>query len=367
MEATGELDSQEISWKRRKKTEGGVATSREASFLVDYASRLLKRLSNSEEAPETILPLMAYYGIGRLWGPQPLRIIEKGTFLGPRNDGYRGCLSLRSKYESFKAFFGAAYFSMLAGRIQQQDRGFSFPEQAVLEDSVKNVRNAVRSVLKPYGDCWLDYDSAKREIVILDADRKTKLGLDRQSDGVQVMLATVGDIATRTSLWNPQFGAEAATLTPGIVLIDEVDMHLHPSWQQVVLRSLTDAFPKVQFIVTTHSPQVLTTIRKENIRVLACDEDGKWTAREPAASPLARESGDALANIMGTHPRPEIQHILPDVYTYEQLVRSGRGDSDEARQIRVRLDTAGFEFSDAEQALFNFLARKAAKSEGGNS
>ncbi|MBK6433238.1 MAG: hypothetical protein IPF85_21410, partial [Anaerolineae bacterium] len=96
--------------------------------------------------------------------------------------------------------------------------------------------------------------------------------------------------------------------------------------------------------------QVLSTLRKENIRILACDENGKWTAREPATSPLARESGDALAYVMGTHPRPEIPGILPNIHAYEQLARAGRADSAQARQIKERLDAAGYEFGDAEQA-----------------
>jgi len=366
LEATGELEGQEVSWKRRRLTEKGDTTSREASFLADCATRLLRKISDTDEAPKTVLPIIAHYGTGRLWGPGQFRVTEKGKALLPRNFGYQGCLSSSSKFESFKAWFGAAYFSMLAGRIQQLDSGISTPEQGLLEDAVNNVRSAVRSVLKPYGDCWLDYESTKREIVITDGSRLTQLGLDQQSDGVQVMLAMVGDIASRTSLLNPQFGDKAAECTPGIVLIDEVDMHLHPSWQQMVLQSLRDAFPNVQFIVTTHSPQVLTTIRKENIRILACDEDGKWTARAPAASPLARESGDALANIMGTHPRPEISNILPTIHDYEQLVRSGHGDSDEARKIKAQLDAEGFEFSAAEQALFNFLTRKANRLEADN-
>ena len=146
------------------------------------------------------------------------------------------------------------------------------------------------------------------------------------------------------------------------MLVDEIDLHLHPSWQQRVLGDLMRAFPRTQFIVTTHSPQVLTTLRKENIRILACDEDGHWTASEPSISPLAHESGDALAMIMGTHPRPEISDIMPDLYAYEHLARAGRAESEEARQIKARLDAIGYEFNEADQALFTFLAAKAEKS-----
>jgi len=81
-----------------------------------------------------------------------------------------------------------------------------------------------------------------------------EMRIEQMSDGFKMMIAMVNDIASRMIDANP--GAEDPLLTPGIVLIDEVDMHLHPAWQRNVLKTLTDCFPKVQFIVTTHSPVV---------------------------------------------------------------------------------------------------------------
>lgn len=56
--------------------------------------------------------------------------------------------------------------------------------------------------------------------------------------------------------------------TPGIVLIDEVDLHLHPQWQQTILEDLKKIFPKVQFIVTSHAPAVINSVKRENVRML---------------------------------------------------------------------------------------------------
>lgn len=94
--------------------------------------------------------------------------------------------------------------------------------------------------------------------------------------------------------------------TEGIVLIDEVDMHLHPSWQQLIVQLLREAFPRLQFIVTTHSPQVLSTIRRENIRVL----DGS-SAEIPLASTYGQPSGDVMHSVMGVDPQPPIHEALP--------------------------------------------------------
>lgn len=362
LEAAGEIDKEAQSWRRRKRTARGDTTSKESEALSAYADRLLEQLRSKTEAHKVELPLIAYYGTSRLWGPRQVKGKTGAKPLVPRPLGYQGSLSASSRFDSFSVWFKNANHSLLMGRMRNLERGGSeLPEHMLLEGIVRNVKDAVRHCLTAYGDCYLDYRTTDYAITITDVSRLTQLELDQQSDGVQSILSMVGDIASRTSILNPQFGAEAAKKTSGIILIDEIDMHLHPSWQQTVLQSLQDAFPRIQFIVTTHSPQVLTTVSKQNIRVVLRNTDDSWTALPPATSPLAKESSDALAHIMGTHPRPQLREILPDIHAYEKLARCGRMHSKEALAIRNRLENAGFEFSAAEEDLFRFLGAKTAK------
>jgi predicted ATP-binding protein involved in virulence len=258
------------------------------------------------------------------------------------------------------------------------------PEDWNESPTLSSVRGVISAILG--GAFHNPQFNSKHQFVV---ESRTTPGMFLQvaqlSQGYQSMLALGMDFARRLALANshlnndnimPIIGANRAYIhpdvrdpaaspplfAPAIMLVDEIDLHLHPSWQQRVLGDLMRAFPCTQFIVTTHSPQVLTTLRKENIRVLACDEDGHWTANEPSISPLAHESGDALALIMGTHPRPEISNVMPDLYAYEQVARAGHAVSEEASQIKSRLDAAGFEFKAADRALFSFLAAKAEQS-----
>ncbi len=359
LEATGKFLGIDVAWARERQSEAASrTTTAEAGDLKKIASELTKRNQNwaqsgGSEAP--LFPLVSYYGTGRLWSTSKLTEGKKTKETAPnaRHRGYTDCLSPSSHYKYFNDWF----------------RRFSYEARKTASESPHNpqqtlaaVRQAVDMALAPSGWHGLDWDFAEDTIVAHHASFG-RLPVDTLSDGIRNMIGLVADIAHRAVRLNPQLGERAAVETPGIVLIDEVDMHLHPQWQQVVLKAIETAFPLVQFIVTTHSPQVLTTVRRENLRVFACDEDGNWTAREPAVSPLAHESGDALANIMGTHPRPEIDHVLPDIHAYEQLVRAGKGDSTEAGEIKARLDAAGFEFNDAERSLFAFLTRRA--EEGG--
>lgn len=76
------------------------------------------------------------------------------------------------------------------------------------------------------------------------------------------------DIAYRMAILNPDLLDQIISSTPGIVLIDEIDMHLHPNWQWKVIKALQATFPRVQFIATTHSPIIVASCKDENMIVL---------------------------------------------------------------------------------------------------
>ena len=88
------------------------------------------------------------------------------------------------------------------------------------------------------------------------------------SDGYRNMVALVADVAWRAAVLNPHLGKDAAARSEGVVLIDEIDLHLHPRWQRRVLGNLRRTFPGLQFVTTTHSPQVIASARREEVRVL---------------------------------------------------------------------------------------------------
>jgi predicted ATP-binding protein involved in virulence len=124
----------------------------------------------------------------------------------------------------------------------------------------------------------------------------------------------VADLAHRCVRLNPHFGAEAAVRSPGLVLIDEVDMHLHPAWQQSVLAALRRAFKNMQFIVTTHSPQVISTVPARCIRIL----DGAAVASAPPGTQGAESS-----RVLKRHAVAAVLHHDPLVLA--PRVRRGAG------------------------------------------
>lgn len=206
------------------------------------------------------------------------------------------------------------------------------------------------------------YRASMGQQLVMEHYQHGYMPLAMLSDGLRNMVATVSDIAFRCIKLNPHLKDEAAQKTAGIVLIDEVDMFLHPAWQQQVLGALQEAFPLLQFIVTTHSPQVLTTVAKENIRQLGSDEHGTY-ARMPPFSPLAHENSDALAKVMETHSQPSLP-LQETISEYELLVRSGEETSERATTLLATLEQAGYQFHESDLATWRFLARRKLAAKG---
>ena len=118
---------------------------------------------------------------------------------------------------------------------------------------------------------------------------------------------------------------------PAIMLVDEIDLHLHPSWQQRVLQDLMRTFPLTQFIVTTHSPQVLSTVRRENIRVL-----GQNSADMPLATTYGQPSGDVMHSVMLVDPLPPIAEAQR-LSRLTALVDQGLWETAETSDLMVQL------------------------------
>ncbi|MTJ49870.1 AAA family ATPase [Dolichospermum sp. UHCC 0259] len=125
--------------------------------------------------------------------------------------------------------------------------------------------------------------------------------LDQLSDAEKTLLMIVVDIARRLAILNPSITNPSELLEKGtgIILIDEIDLHLHPQWQRIVIPSFRKTFPNCQFIVTTHSPQVLSEVNRENVFIL---EDSEIVELTPHT--FGRDSNSILSDVMGVEKRP---------------------------------------------------------------
>jgi predicted ATP-binding protein involved in virulence len=273
-------------------------TIKDAKELSDYGKRMQ---GNARTAgADVLLPLIAYYGTGRLW--QQKKLTESKLPRTSRTIGYTDCLDPASSYKAFAAWFH--YWNFNLKDLQFSKKGDS-PAAREFAGYIQSVTQAVDACLSPAGWKGLSYSFTLKTLVATH-DVHGELPVELLSDGIRNMIGLVADIAFRATKLNGQLGSEAAQRTPGIVLIDEVDMHLHPAWQQTVLASLLSAFPGMQFIVTTHSPQVLSTVPRECVRVLGTDSAGNEVAEMPLSNPYGQSSNLAMHRVMKVDPQPPI-------------------------------------------------------------
>ncbi len=108
----------------------------------------------------------------------------------------------------------------------------------------------------------------RKEKIFFELPDGRILPISTLSSGYKIVFAMVGDLAVRCVNLNPNLGENAITETNGLVLIDEIDQHLHPILQQQIVGILRNTFPKLQFIVTTHSPHVIASAEEGEVMIL---------------------------------------------------------------------------------------------------
>jgi len=205
--------------------------------------------------------------------------------------------------------------------------GASVDTVDVNERFLRVVSNAVSQFLPGFNDFRIQYEPVLDMLVDKNG---TSLSVLQLSQGEKSLLALVADIARRLVLLNPS--REDPLQGDGIVLIDEVDLHLHPEWQQQVILQLLLVFPNIQFLISTHSPQVLSTVPRGNIRVLSEDIAGI-----PNAFSYGEPSNDVLQAVMGVDPQPPVpEKALLDELT--SIVDQGDYESSRAKQLLENLN-----------------------------
>jgi predicted ATP-binding protein involved in virulence len=215
-------------------------------------------------------------------------------------------------------------------------------ERPVAGHVLSAVQDAVARFLPDYSNLRLDGADRPR----LSIDRGgTTIPVRQLSDGERGTLALVLDLTRRLAQANPGL-ADPAAEAEAIVLIDEIDLHLHPKWQRQIVHNLRAAFPRCQFIATTHSPQVIGEVEHERIQIIA---DGQ--VYSPTHS-YGVDSSRVLEEVMGSDPRAkEVQSLLTEVSQVigrQQFARAQTllgqiverlGESDpEVTRIRTLLD-----------------------------
>lgn len=296
LDVTGEISGNRTSWWLAHEGPGNQPEWEHTvySALSGAAARVVQGRSDA-------LPVVAFYSSERQWQVEAVSPEQAVRQQDSRLDGYVSWHDAALDTKGFESW-------VVAKSLERLERA-SFSDaqdEAALTDELTLVNHAVAQALA--GAKGVRFDIKYRRMV-LDWKDKAPTPFDALSDGQRVLTALVADIARRMCLLNPQLGNEVLSRTPGIVVIDELDMHLHPAWQRKVVGMLKSVFPQVQFFAASHSPQIIGELQPDDIILMH-----PGGTSHPQVS-YGLDSSQVLEEIMGTTARsPEVENALTELF-----------------------------------------------------
>lgn len=316
-------------------------TTKDALDLIRWGKGLQEAVRKGKPVD---LPVVVYYNSQRLARSEKnTGTLTKTIITASRMASYSDSLSSTvSSYAQLQYWMK----SMTLAVVQQEYIHHNLGPSSQANDSQRRVSNQQADLLRSvslavetvvHGEGWHDfkYDISHGALTMRHVEHG-ELPVSFLSDGIRAVVALTADLAVRCARLNGHFGDRASLQSSGIVLIDEIELHLHPAWQQRIVQGLRNAFPKLQLILTTHSPQVLSTIERASIREVFELEPGKGEAREPNEEVLGLKSSVALSEVMGVSPVPDVP-MATLIANYTKIIEDLKHDSPEGKAMRKDL------------------------------
>jgi predicted ATP-binding protein involved in virulence len=319
-------DNQKITWRLAKSRKGYGSREQPSDLkeLSDYTKQIQTRIANSDQ--RTNIPLFVHYPVTRAVLEIPLRIRGKHTF--ELLAAYDNALTTGANFRTFFEWFREREDLENEVRVRKS-RPTLFEEEEDANEypdpHLQAVRNALGILLPEFRNL-----TVRRNPLRMEIEKKGEvLTVNQLSDGEKCVIAMVSDLARRLAIANPTMANPLHG--DGIILIDEIDLHLHPKWQRMIANRLLDIFPNCQFIVSTHSPHVLTHVHPENILILHWLNDSLEALR-PEES-YGRKVDRILEDLMEldtTRPE-EVDKAIRELFNMISLKKSDEMNS--AREV----------------------------------
>ena len=268
----------EVSWNRRLNS----TTPGRGTLQPNAIKKIAEEISNSVDMP---LPIINYQGASRIWAQKKEKtddIFRKQYY---RTVGYTDTLEEASDLKL-----------MLNWCLKMEQTAFQKNQKIAEYEAVKNAVGRFMGLMDHGESYSVFYDRQQEGLLYREGDKV--LPVSDLSAGYQSLIWMVLDIAYRMAVLNP-FMKERIAEASGIVLIDELDMHLHPRWQWKVIDALRGTFPNIQFIAATHSPILFASAK--NVWIIDLDQD----TISYAPSHYGIDINTSVSNYQGTTYMPE--------------------------------------------------------------
>lgn len=260
-----------------------------------------EKIDEMNESKAIDLPLLSFYQANRRWRTANVSAEFSATQKISRLDGYKNWHDAAADIKDFE--------SWLIGKTleQLQSVHLSSNIMSVFDDELCWINSALKCALP--NSTGIYYDLPLRSLLV-NLEGHSFLPFDELSDGQRGLVALIADIARRMCILNPHMGKDVLKNTSGVVIIDELDIHLHPAWQRSIVPALKEAFPKVQFIAASHSPQIIGSLNPEEVIIL-----NNGSASHPRVT-YGLDSSSVLEEVMGvTQREPEIKKLLSELFS----------------------------------------------------
>jgi len=320
VESTGEGMGEALTWSRALASSTGRTSYVDAKSVKERAERAQAAVKRGEDVT---LPLLSYYGTGRLWNvpreTAKVRGAEKVAAGAKRSrlSGYANSVDPRLSVSELVAWIA-------------RESWRSFQRSGTDSLMFSQARSAMIRHIERAEDIYFDAEFG--EVVMRHAGGERQ-PFNNLSDGQRTMLALVGDMARKAATLNPHLGEESLIKTPGVVLIDELDLHLHPKWQRHVIEDLRTTFPAIQFFATTHSPFLIQSLRSGDELVML---EG-----QPVSSVDELSIGEIARGIQGVeHPEVSARYeeMKAVARSYLELLDEAAGTpAEKLERYRARL------------------------------
>ena len=334
MRITGEavFDSRNVKWDMTSKRDNSAKTQAEIPQAIgtkEIHGIADGFLDNYNQKIDLLLPIIAYFGTERA----VIRSVPQRT---------RG---FQKNFEPFDAFVEALdgnlnyrkliewMFSLDYEQLKKRDKTKQYDYVSIEHDT---IQLAIERMLPGFSNLRIEREKNEPLDLYVDIEENGTFktcSIDSQlSDGYKIVLVLVLNLVSRILEANgnyPGITAEKLLECQGVVLIDEVELHLHPSWQQRIIPDLLRTFPNIQFIVSTHSPQVISSVPKECIRII---NDARLVPFETKTNGAKAEQ--VLNEIFGVESRSPESEVTKAFNEYYSLIQKNEWDTERGKELQ---------------------------------
>ena len=303
--ATGTIFGKHVEWAVVRSSSVGNSESTFGLYRV-----LKEKMAGVDSSAPFTIPLVAFYSAHRTLrtdAPQLDAALRRVS----RMDGNKHWSNALVDLGDFQKWI----IGKTLERLQAISEGFEPNEQ---EDELRIVNQAISGCIPGLEE--VKFDIRLRQLTIFFSDGQS-LPFSSLSDGQQSVVALLADVARRMCILNPFLGVDVLTETDGLLVIDELDTHLHPGWQRRILKQLREKFPKLQLFATCHSPSMIGGLHPSQVIIM---REGQQTRAETT---FGLTVDQVLAEILEIEYRePQVDKQLHDI-----LESVARGDLSSAQ------------------------------------